>query len=79
MRIKGVEFDEAPASVKEAYRHAVQLFGRVPSAIKVAAHVPALMDAANNLGTVIGGSTLVEPRLKTLASLRTAQIAGCPF
>lgn len=79
MRIKGVEFDEAPAAVKEAYRRAEQLFGRVPSPTKVVAHVPALMDAANNLGAVIGGSTLVEPRLKTLASLRAAQIAGCPF
>jgi len=79
MRIKGVEFDQAPPTVKEAYRRAEQLFGRVPTPTKVMAHVPALLDAANNLGATISGSTVVEPRLKTLASLRAAQMAGCPF
>jgi alkylhydroperoxidase family enzyme len=79
MRIKGVEFEQAPPAVKETYRRLEQLLGRVPSPTRVMAHVPPLLDAANNLGATISGSTLVEPRLKTMVSLRAAQMAGCPF
>jgi alkylhydroperoxidase family enzyme len=79
MRIKGVDSDQAPAAVKEMYQRAEQMFGSVPTPFTVMAHVPDLLAAMNNLGAVIGGSTVVEPRLKTLASLRAAQIAGCPF
>ena len=79
MRVKGVEFDQAPPAVKEIYQRMEQMLGRVPSPTKVTAHVPELLAATGHLGAVIGGSTIAEPRLKTMASLRTAQMAGCPF
>lgn len=79
MRVNGVDFEQAPATVKEMYQRVEQALGSVPTPMTVMAHVPDLLAAMNNLGAVIGGSTLVEPRLKTLASLRSAQIAGCPF
>ncbi len=79
MRIKGVDFEQAPAAVKEIYQRVEQALGSVPTPITVMAHAPDLLAAMNNLGAVIGGSAVVEPRLKTLASLRAAQIAGCPF
>ena len=79
MRIKGVDFEQAPAAVKEIYQGLEQALGSVPTPLTVMAHVPDLLAAANNLGAVISDSALVEQRLKTLASLRAAQIAGCPF
>lgn len=79
MRIKGVDFDQAPPAVKEFYQRVEQALGSVPTPTTVMAHVPELLAAMNTLGAVIGASARVEPRLKTLASLRAAQIAGCPF
>jgi alkylhydroperoxidase family enzyme len=79
MRIKGVEFEQAPAAVKEIYQRAEQALGRVSTPTTVMAHMPELLPAMNQLAAVIAGSAVVEPRLKTLASLRAAQIAGCPF
>ncbi len=79
MRVKGVEFEQAPPAVKEIYQRVEKALGRVPTPTTVTAHVPELLAATMTLGAAIGGSTIVEPRLKTMASLRTAQIAGCPF
>jgi hypothetical protein len=31
------------------------------------------------LGQAIGASTVVEGRLKTMVSVRAAQMVGCPF
>ncbi|HTW87843.1 MAG TPA: hypothetical protein VMD75_07540 [Candidatus Binataceae bacterium] len=79
MRVKGVDSEQAPDAVKEIYQRIGHALGSVPTPMTVMAHVPELLAAMNKLGAVIGGSTIVEPRLKTLASLRAAQIAGCPF
>jgi hypothetical protein len=79
MRIKGVDFGQAPPAVQEIYQRAEKALGRVPSPTTVTAHVPDLLAVTTNLGAVIGGSKIVAPRLKTLASLRAAQMAGCPF
>ncbi|MBF6568824.1 MAG: hypothetical protein IVW54_08115 [Candidatus Binataceae bacterium] len=79
MRIKPIDAAEAPPEVRELYRRAEELLGSVPAPQTVMAQVPPLLMAANQLGAAISGSKVVAPRLKTLASLRAAQMAGCPF
>jgi hypothetical protein len=43
------------------------------------AHRPEILVAAAKLGQAIGASTVVDPRLKTMVSVRAAQMVGCPF
>jgi alkylhydroperoxidase family enzyme len=43
------------------------------------AHRPEILLTAAKLGQAIGASTVVESRLKTMASVRAAQMVGCPF
>ena len=40
---------------------------------------PEIAEAYSALGAALTRSQGVEPRLKTLACVRAAQIAGCPF
>jgi hypothetical protein len=79
MRIKGVDPENAPESVKPAFQKSIELFGRVLTPNLVMAHRPEILLAAGRLGQTIGASTVVEGRLKTLVSIRAAQMIGCPF
>ncbi len=79
MRIQGIDPDKAPDSVKPAFQKYVELFGRVITPSLVMAHRPEIMLAAGRLGNAIGASTVVEGRLKTMVSVRAAQMIGCPF
>jgi len=45
----------------------------------VMAHRPEILLAASGLGSAIDGSNVLEPRLKLMASVRAAQMIGCPF
>ncbi|MGH7987442.1 MAG: hypothetical protein ACREQX_14285 [Candidatus Binataceae bacterium] len=79
MRIKGVDPDHAPDSVQPVFQRSLELFGRVVTPALVMAHRPEILLGAARLGQAIGGSKVVEPRLKFLASIRAAQMIGCPF
>ena len=79
MRIKGVDPENASESVKPVFQHSLDLFGRVITPNLVMAHRPEILLAAAKLGQAIGASTVVEGRLKTMVSVRAAQMVGCPF
>ena len=79
MRIKGVDPESAAESVKPVFQHSLDLFGRVITPNLVMAHRPEILLAAAKLGQAIGASTVVEGRLKTMVSVRAAQMVGCPF
>ena len=79
MRIEGVSQEVVPASVARIYLKAANRHGRVPTPLTALAHCPGIIETLTALSGAIAGSQGVEPRLKTLASLRAAQIAGCPF
>ena len=79
MRIKGVTLEDAAPGVQRLYRKVAQLLGRVTIPLTAFAHCPEIAETYSALGVAITRAQRVEPRLKTLACVRTAQIAGCPF
>ena len=79
MRIKGIDPDKAPESLKPVFENSLQQFGRIITPSLVMGHRPELLLAAGRLNAAVARSTVVEPRLKSLAFIRTAQMIGCPF
>lgn len=79
MRIKGVPLEEATPSVQRIYRKTAEALGRVTIPLTAFAHCPEVTEAYSALAAALMRAPGVEPRLKTLACVRAAQIAGCPF
>jgi hypothetical protein len=79
MRIKGIDPELAPDSVRAAFQKSIELFGRVITPNLVMAHRPEIFLASGRLNQAVAASTVVDGRLKTLAFVRTAQMIGCPF
>jgi hypothetical protein len=79
MRIQGIDPENAPEEVRPIFQRSLDLFGRVITPNRVMAHRPEILIAAAKLGQAIGASTVVDPRLKTMVSVRAAQMVGCPF
>ena len=79
MRIKGVSLEEAAPNVQRLYGKVAEALGRVTIPLTSFAHCPEIAEAYSALGAALMRAQGVEPRLKTLACVRTAQIAGCPF
>ena len=79
MRLDGVDPNKPPELVENVFRRAQETFGRMITPALVMAHRPEILLASARLNQAVGTSKVVEPRMKTLVSLRTAQIIGCPF
>jgi hypothetical protein len=79
MRITGIDPKNVPESVKPVFERSLDLFGRVITPSLVMAHRPEILLAHAKLGQAVSASTVVEGRLKTLVSVRAAQMVGCPF
>ena len=79
MRIKGIDPQNAPESVQPVFQKSLDFFRRVITPNLVMAHRPEILLATAKLGQTIAASTFVEGRLKTMVSVRAAQMVGCPF
>jgi alkylhydroperoxidase family enzyme len=79
MRIDGIDPDTAPEGIQPIFQRSRDVFGRVITPNLVMAHRPEILRAHATLGQAIGASTVVDGRLKTMASVRAAQMIGCPF
>jgi len=79
MRITGIDPHNAPDSVQPVFQKSLDFFGRVITPNLAMAHRPEILLAHAKLGQAISASTVVEGRLKTMASVRAAQMVGCPF
>ena len=79
MRINGIDPQNAPESVKPVFQGSLDFFGRVITPALVMAHRPEILLAHATLGQAISASPVVEGRLKTMVSVRAAQMVGCPF
>jgi hypothetical protein len=79
MRIQGIDPENAPEDVKPVFQRSLDHFGRINTPNLVMAHRPEILVAAAKLGQAIGASAVVEGRLKTMVSVRAAQMVGCPF
>jgi alkylhydroperoxidase family enzyme len=79
MRIEGVPLEAAAPKVQKIYRKTAEALGRVTIPLTAFAHCPEVTEAYSALTAALMRAPGVEPRLKTLACVRVAQIAGCPF
>ena len=79
MRIKAVPLEEAAPNVQRLYKKTAERLGRVPIPLTAFAHCPEVAETFSALAAALTRSRAVEPRLKTMACVRAAQIAGCPF
>lgn len=79
MRINGIDPDNPPEAVKPIFDRSRERYGRVISPNLVMGHRPEILLAASGLGRAIDGSDIIEPHLKIMASVRAAQMIGCPF
>jgi hypothetical protein len=79
MRVKGIEPDNPPQPIKPIFDRSRERYGRVISPNLVMGHHPEILLAAFGLGRAVDGSDAVEPHYKIMASLRAAQMIGCPF
>jgi hypothetical protein len=79
MRVTGIDPQNAPESVQPVFQGSRNFFGRVITPNLVMAHRPEILLAHAKLGQAISVSTVVEGRLKTMVSVRAAQMVGCPF
>jgi AhpD family alkylhydroperoxidase len=80
MRIEGVEPEQAGRLTRLTYFLIKRRYGKVMTPAKVWAHLPAAsLGMAFAMRGIEEVSKGLDPQLKRLANLRTAQMVGCPF
>jgi alkylhydroperoxidase family enzyme len=79
MRIKGIDIENARADVQHVCQKSKDRYSRIPTPLTALGHCPDVLATLTALSGALTSSRTVEPRIKTLACLRAAQIAGCPF
>jgi hypothetical protein len=79
MRVRPTDPNNPPELVRAIFERSRDRYGQVITPALVMAHRPEILLASVGLGRAIDGSTVVEERLKTMASLRASQMIGCPF
>jgi AhpD family alkylhydroperoxidase len=77
-RIRGVQRSSNPF-VRYIFRESSKRFGRVPVPVAVTAHHPPLLVGYGMLEMATERSHRVDERLKELAELKAAQLAGCEW
>ena len=78
-RITGVEKDSAGLFTRFVYWMTRRKIGKVVLPVKITAHQPRLLRAMVKMEMGQAAVHSVDPALKTLASLKTAMLIGCPF
>ena len=79
MRIEGLDARQAHWSLRPFYYLMRRMFGRVLTPYTVYAHRPSMLWSFTILTLALDRSKVVEAKLKSLVSIRAAQMIGCPF
>ena len=78
-RIKGVTESEADDEVRTIFEEQEKRYGFVSNTAKIYALRPTIQKGVQALGQGIQASGLIEPELRHLVCVKTANINGCPF
>ncbi|HTE86427.1 MAG TPA: carboxymuconolactone decarboxylase family protein [Dehalococcoidia bacterium] len=78
-RIRPLTKAEAAPELLPILEQVEQTFGTIHAGTGIFAYCPAILQASNGLGRGIAGSGTLTPLLRSLAMLRVAQLAECPF
>jgi AhpD family alkylhydroperoxidase len=71
--------DEAAEELRPIMEQVERAFGVIHAGTGIFAYCPPILRASNGLGRAIAASGTLPPLLRSLASLRVAHVAGCPF
>jgi hypothetical protein len=78
-RVRGVEANEAGLFTRFVYWMAKRKMGRVMVPLKVTAHQTRLLRAVGEMEMGQQALHSVDHKLKALAGIKAATLAGCPF
>ena len=78
-RIKGVTKSEASDEVRGVFEEQEKRYGFVSNTAKIYALRPTIQKGVQALAAGIQASGLIEPGLRHLVCVKTANINGCPF
>ena len=78
-RIKGVTKEEANEEVGAIFAEQEKRYGFVSNTAKIYALRPMIQKGVQALAAGIQASGLIEPELRHLLCVKTANINGCPF
>ena len=78
-RIKGVSKSEANEAVRAVFEEQEKRLGLVSNTAKIYALRPTIQQGVQALAQGILASGLIEPDLRHLLCVKTANINGCPF
>ncbi|MBI2352380.1 MAG: carboxymuconolactone decarboxylase family protein [Deltaproteobacteria bacterium] len=78
-RIKGVTKSEAKGEVRAIFEEQEKRYGFVSNTAKIYALRPTIQKGVQALGQGIQASGLIDPGLRHLVCVKTANINGCPF
>jgi alkylhydroperoxidase family enzyme len=79
MRIEPLNNSQLYWSVRPLFYLMKRMFGRELTPYRVMAYRPKVIWAASLLTQALSSSKPVSPKLKSLMSIRAAQMVGCPF
>jgi len=77
--MQGIEPPQAGLFVRFVYWMVRRKVGRVVLPIKITAHHPRLLRSLVEMETGQAAARTVDAGLKSLASVKTAMLIGCPF
>ncbi len=78
-RIKGVTKSETKDEVRAIFEEQEKRYGFVSNTAKIYALRPTIQKGVQALGQGIQASGLIDPGLRHLVCVKTANINGCPF
>jgi alkylhydroperoxidase family enzyme len=78
-RIKGVTESEATTDVQQIFEQLKKRHGFVTNTAKVLAIRPSIQQGVQALAQGIQESGTIEPELRHIVCVKTAQINGCPY
>lgn len=78
-RVREIAEGAAGLTTRMAYRYAKKRLGAIPTPMAVIANHPWVFRGYGAYEFTTERSKLVEPKLKALASIKTATLVGCPF
>lgn len=79
MRIRGLEAKEAGWTMRGLFALMRRQFGKVLTPYKLWAYRPGITTALTVLMAAVEYSKALDPAVKSIVSIRAAQLIGCPF
>jgi hypothetical protein len=74
-----VTHEGASTVAKEAFERVQRGFGSLPEPVRVMAHSDSILQASLGYDRYLARAARLDARFKSLASLKTAALIGCPF